>query len=112
MLLLLVMMMPEKMMIMTLIFDQVKKIMIMIMTLLLEQVDITVEEEESTRQRLAAQSEVVDQRTGLDKHFIFPLNFTFFLLIEKHLLKKRLTRLTYNCAHLRSKVFWVKIFFG
>ena len=70
MLLLLVMMMPEKMMIMTLIFDQVKKIMIMIMTLLLEQVDITVEEKESTRQRLAAQSEVVDQRTGLDKRFI------------------------------------------
>ena len=35
------------------------------------QVDITVEEEESTRQRLAVESEVVDQRTGLDKRFIF-----------------------------------------
>ena len=40
------------------------------MTLLLEQIDITVEEEESARERLAVQSEVVDQRTGLDKRFI------------------------------------------
>ena len=60
---------------MTLILDQVKKIMITIMTSILEQVDITVEEEESTRQRLAVQSEVVDQRTGLDKRFIFPFEF-------------------------------------
>ena len=41
-----------------------------IMTFLLEQMDITLEEEESTRQRLAVESEVVDQRTGLDKRFI------------------------------------------
>merc|ERR1712012_1374188 len=40
-----------------------------IMTLI--QVDITVEEEESIRQRLAVESEVVDQRTGLDKRLIF-----------------------------------------
>ena len=62
--------------------------MMVIITLLLEQVAITVEEEESTRQRLAVQSEVVDQRTGLDKRFIFPFEFDIFFLGEKHLHKK------------------------
>ena len=52
--------------------------MMVIITLLLEQVDITVEEEKSTRQRLAVQSEVADQRTGLYKRFIFPFEFNIF----------------------------------
>ena len=58
------------------------------MTLILEQVDITVEEKESTRHRLAVQSEVVDQRTGLDKRFIFPFEFNTSFLREKLLHKK------------------------
>ena len=49
--------------------------MVLIITLILKQVDITVEEEKSTRQRLAVESEVVDQRTGLDKRFISLLEF-------------------------------------
>ena len=48
---------------------------VLIITLILKQVDITVEEEKSTRQRLAVESEVVDQPTGLDKCLIFPFEF-------------------------------------